>query len=110
MAELKLLWDNYGYIGVTVYIVLVQVWPYFRDKIFPERIKDRRTQTEWQHKLDERMIIAMEGMNSALISQNEKINQIITISVEHSREMTEALLQMAQQVRQPKKVNKGAVK
>jgi hypothetical protein len=109
MADLKILWDNYGFVGVLVYIVLVQLWPYLRDKIFPEQIKDRRAQAEWQRKLDERMVVAMEGMNKALISQNEKLNQVITMNIEHGREMTEALIQMAQ-VRQPKKVTRKAMK
>lgn len=109
MNDLKMLWDNYGYIGVGFYILLVQIWPFFKDKLFPEQIKERRLSQEWERKNSERLTVAMESMASSQVASNEKLNSIVQLQIEHDRTMREAIIKMTERTTQLL-VNKGKTK
>lgn len=94
--DITAIWERYGFWGFITYVALVQVWPYMRDKFFPEQLKERRAAADWQRKMDERMVTSMEEMQRAMVAQNEKLNNLIAQNIEHDRTMRDAILKMVE--------------
>lgn len=115
--DLKTFWDTYGPWGFAFYVVLVQVWPFIRDRYFPARMKERLSDKEFQNKLDERRVLAnermaasTETMQAAITSSNEKMNSLLQLHLEHDRFLKESLMQMAQALPRRQSVRKTSKK
>lgn len=123
MIDFKFLWDTYGPYGVALYIVGFQLWPFFRDKYFPTWTRRRLSDIEHERKIEERGVAAYERIAASMESthmyitvQNEKLNNLLTLHLEHDRFLKESLMHMSQkkniikQSRAPRVKSKGVKK
>ncbi len=77
---------DYGFWGLVLYIAVKEIWPYFRDKFFPEKQKFEQTQEARVTAAIEGIREAMTGMAVAITTQNERISQVITMQLQHDRD------------------------
>lgn len=104
MIDFKFLWDTYGPYGVALYIVGFQLWPFLRDKYFPSRIRARLNDEDHTRKIEERGVAAYERIAASMESthmyitvQNEKLNNLLTLHLEHDRFLKESLMHMGRE-------------
>lgn len=91
--------QQYGWAGFFVYIVWKEVFPFLRDSVFPERMKQEKAERERLRKLEERsaqnderqakafesMSLAVHEMALAISANNERLSTLIVGHSEHAR-------------------------
>lgn len=99
MIDFKMLWDSYGPYGVALYIIFFQLWPFFRDKYFPTWTRRRLSDIDHERKMEERGVAAYERIAASMESthmyitvQNEKLNNLLALHLEHDRFYKESIL------------------
>ena len=85
---------DYGLYGLLLYVLIKEVWPFFRDKLFPEKIRFAQAQ-------EERFTVAIEGINKAVLTlatnaivQSERLTAITNSAAEHDRLTSDAVTAM----------------
>lgn len=110
--NIELFLQEKSWIALIVYILIKEIWPFFRDKIYPSRmaeehlIRERRVKMEERAlKNDERNIIAFESMSLAvqhmtlaLTSNNERLSTLIADQARHATFMSDAIADMREKV------------
>ncbi len=91
---MELLIEKYGIYGIIVYFVIKEVWPFLRDKFFPEKMKAAETQDARLAAAIENVGNAMKTISESMIVQNERLNVISNQQQEHIRVSNEAIMAM----------------
>jgi len=107
MAFETFLQEN-GWIGFIVYVLVREGIPFFRDRIYPEKLKEKEAERERCKRLDERQAKAFESMSQAvhemalaITANNERLSQSILDHAEHSRFVHESISAMRERVSRP---------
>lgn len=99
------LWDKYGLTGFLIYVVVKEVWPFLRDKVWPQSAATARSESERIRKLEDRQVAAQERQSIAveemsrgiqsmalvITTNNERLSTLIVGFAQHSQEATEAI-------------------
>lgn len=100
-----LVWQQYGWLGFVGYVMVREVWPFVRDRVWPERVKQARTERERLNRLEERQVEAFEAigksvqdMSTAIVLNNERLSTLIASHSLHVRETTEAITLIRERV------------
>jgi hypothetical protein len=91
---MDLLIEKYGIYGIIVYFVIKEVWPFFRDKFFPEKMKAAELQETRLALAIENVGVAMKAMGEAVVVQNERLTHLANQQEEHIRVSNEAVMAM----------------
>lgn len=90
-----------GFLGLAVYIVVHDVLPFLRDKLWPEVIKDKKAKQIMRRETDEkyadlaeREVIAQEQIATNLILMREAVKEMETDSKEHDQRMVTMVTQI----------------
>jgi len=120
---------DYGLWGLIILIAIKELWPFFRDKFYPDQMKLRQSK-------DDRVTVALEGISTAqntmaqaisalaheqaitnnkIETTNERISTLTTMNLEHNRINNEAITAMLVRTntlpqRQARKKNDGQAK
>lgn len=100
------LWQQFGWLGFLGYVVVKEVWPFVRDKWWPNKIQEQSDERERVKKLEERTIRNEEkqtelleslrnstnNMTQGITINNERLSQMITAQTEHNRFVTDSLV------------------
>lgn len=103
-----ILWERYGWLGFLVYVLVREVWPFLREKVWPVKVAQARTErqrlvnledrqmnaAERQTAASEAMIAAVQNMALAITTNNERLSTLIAGHSMHAQEMTEAVALM----------------
>lgn len=98
-----------SWLGLLVYVLLKEGWPFFRDRIYPRRIAERDAEKQRLQNLEDRAIqneerqtraienmsLASQQMALAITTNNERMSQLISNHGEHDRFIREALSKAA---------------
>lgn len=91
---METLTKDYGLYGLLLYVLIKEVWPFFRDKLFPEKIR-------FQQEQEARFTVAIEGIKNAVaviaessIKQNERLATLTTMSEAHNTLTADAVTAM----------------
>lgn len=99
------LWDKYGLAGFLIYLTVKEVWPFLRDKVWPQSAAIARSESERIRKLEDRQVaaqerqsIAVEEMSKSVQSMavvitqnNERLSTLIVGFAQHAQESSEAI-------------------
>ena len=99
---------NNEWLGIVIYIAVRELWPFLRDRWWPQRVKQINAEQERIKKLEERQVKAEELNTATLVkmtdavqtmatfiaTNNERLAQLIVSHSEHTRFMTEAVTEM----------------
>ncbi len=124
MIGVENLWMTYGWWGFLGYVVVKEILPFFRDKVWPEKIKERDAERLRLQRLEERAILAEERqakaiesmslssqqMALAITTENERISQMIVAQNEHARFTVDAIGDMRETVASLHAQEKGSKK
>lgn len=91
---MDLLIEKYGIYGLIIYFIIKEVWPFFRDKFFPEKMKAAEIQEARLALAIENVGVAMKAMGEAMIVQNERLTHLSNQQEEHIRLSNEAVMAM----------------
>lgn len=98
---MELLIEKYGIYGIIVYFVIKEVWPFLRDKFFPEKMKAAEAQEKrfasamGQVGVEMKSVSeALKSVSEAMIVQNERLTVIANQQAEHIRVSNEAIMAM----------------
>lgn len=100
--------QNYGILGLLLYVVLKDAVPFFIEKVWPEKAKESHAKQQLeisyqkhQMEMDEREINAIEKMSNAvdrmareITVNNERLSTLLASHYEHSADMREAVEHM----------------
>jgi hypothetical protein len=103
-------WQQYGWVGILGYFVVKDVWPFLRDKWWPNKVKAQDEERERVRKLEERTLKNEEkqtelleslrnstnNMTQGITINNERMSQMITFQTEHARFVTDSLVTLLQ--------------
>lgn len=130
MTSFETLLQQYGWIGFTLYFLAREVFPWLRDRVYPQKVKEQaqkmKEQEEERKRLnaleeravrnEERHVEALETMSKsvssmalAITTNNERLSQVITNQLEHSRFTQDAIMDMRKSIgagHSPRKVSK----
>jgi hypothetical protein len=112
MTGLESLLQQYGWVGFTVYFLARDVFPWLRDRVYPQRVKEQEEERKRLNALEERavrneerhvealetMSKSVTGMALAITTNNERLSQVITNQLEHSRFTQDAIIDMRKSV------------
>ncbi len=103
---------DYGWAGVFLWLAIRDVWPFLRDRLFPAAIEERKARLERVAKLEERQVIASEvianavvEMKLAMVSTNERLNELRSAQAEHHKATNDAITLMRERTRPREEVN-----
>ncbi len=103
---LAILLHDYGWAGVLIWLLVRDVWPFLRDRLFPAAIEERKARIERVAKLEERQVVASEvianavvEMKLAMVSTNERLNEMRTAQAEHHKATGDAITLMRERTR-----------
>lgn len=98
-----------GWIGFIVYVVVREVIPFLRDRIYPEKLREKEAERERLKRLEERQIKALEGMSQAvhdmalaITANNERLSRLMLDHAEHARFVQESITAMRERVARPR--------
>lgn len=100
--------QQYGWLGFVLYFVAREVFPFLRDRVYPQKVKQQEDERkrllaleERAAKNEERLTMAVETMSQsvsnmalAITTNNERLSQVITNQLEHSRFTQDAIIDM----------------
>ncbi len=112
MGELGVVVEKYGWTVVVVYFLAKDLFPFFRDRVYPQKLKEQAAERarllELENraiKNEERLTIAVETMSKsvtdmalAITSNNERLSQVISNQLTHSAFTEQAINDMRLQV------------
>ena len=112
MTGLESLLQQYGWLGFTVYFLARDVFPWLRDRVYPQKVKELEEERKRLNSLEERavrneerhvealetMSKSVTGMALAITTNNERLSQVITNQLEHSRFTQDAIIDMRKSV------------
>lgn len=85
---------DYGLYGLLIYVAIKEIWPFFRDKLFPEKIR-------FQQEQEARFTTAIEGIKNAVsiiaeasTIQNERLANLTNITEAHNSFTNDAVTAM----------------
>jgi len=98
MDLLQVLHD-WGWVGVLVLFAMDKVWPWFTNTVFPAKVKREEEERQFQRKLDERRITAMENvattvekalreMSQAMQTGNSNVTMALTVQNERMAQLS----------------------
>lgn len=102
------LWQHYGWLGFAGYVMIREVWPFVRDRVWPERVKQVKAERERLVNLEDRqlnaadrqtaaseaMVSAVQNMALVITTQNERLSTLIAGHTIHAQETTAAIVLM----------------
>jgi len=104
---------DYGWVGVVIWLLVRDIWPFLKDRIYPDAIRERQARQEYERSCNERAVTAQEliakGVNAiekALVVTNERLNHLQTSADEHIRATNEAITTMRERTRPLPRVSK----
>src|SRR5512138_283737 len=100
--------QQYGWLGFLVYVLVKEVWPFFRDKLWPQRVEQAKAERERLKlledratQIEERQTKALESLSQstqqmalAITTNNERLTMLITGHSEHDRFTRDAVQDM----------------
>ncbi len=110
--SIETLFQQYGWVGFTVYFLARDVFPWLRDRVYPQRVKAYEEERKRLNALEERAVKneerhveALETMSKsvtsmalAITTNNERLAQVVTNQLEHSRFTQDAIMDMRKSV------------
>jgi hypothetical protein len=97
---------DYGWVGVVLWLIVRDVWPFLKDHIYPDAIAERKRKQEKETVLQERstkaqelMAEAVKGIELALVATNERLSHIQTSAEAHHKATSEAITTMRERTR-----------
>jgi len=91
---METLTKDYGLYGLLLYVAIKEIWPFFRDKLFPEKIRFAQEQ-------ETRFTVAIEGINQAVqtlaqnaVLQSERLTTMTSHLSTHDQITREAITAM----------------
>ncbi|MBI5964920.1 MAG: hypothetical protein HY863_15685 [Chloroflexi bacterium] len=102
------LWEKYGWVAFLLYFIVREIWPFLRDKVWPQTAANAKLEADRIRKLEDRQItlqerhaIAVEEMSKAVQSMalvittnNERLSSLLIGFAQHSQESTAAITLM----------------
>ena len=118
---IMLLWERYGWLGFLGYVLVREVWPFLREKVWPVKVAQARTEKQRLMNLEDRqmnaadrqvaageaMILAVQNMALAITTNNERLSTLIAGHSIHAQETTEAIVLMRERTGVTTKQRKG---
>jgi len=112
MDSFETLFQQYGWAGFALYFLARDVFPWVRDRVYPQRVKELEAERQRLNSLEERAVKneerhveALETMSKsvtnmalAITTNNERLSQVITNQLEHSRFTQDAILDMRKSI------------
>lgn len=103
-----LIWQQYGWVGFLIYVMVREVWPFIREKVWPMKIAQVKAEKQRLQNLEDRqmnaadrqvaageaMILAVQNMALAITTNNERLSTLIAGHAIHAQETTEAIVLM----------------
>ena len=97
-----------GWIGFLFYILWKEIFPFLRDRVFPEKVKQVNAERDRLKKLEERTIqnderqtVIVESMTNAvhemalaITTNNERLSQLIVSHDSHARFVQDGIMTM----------------
>ena len=116
------LWYKYGWAGFLIYLTVKEVWPFLRDKVWPQSAAIAKSESERLRKIEEKQItlqerqsVAVEEMSKSVQSMalvittnNERLSTLLIGFAQHSQESTAAITLMRE--RTARTANRVSVK
>lgn len=75
---------DYGWVGVFVYFVVKELWPFFKNSVFPAQMRAQKEAKElknkqlaWDHEMDERRVRAMENATAAILKHSKGVDDAL---------------------------------
>jgi hypothetical protein len=97
---------EYGWLPVLVWMLIRDVWPFIKDKLFPAALAERQQIVDHRINLEERQAAAYEliatavnEIKLAIVSNNERLNSLSTNMASHNRETAAAITLMRERTR-----------
>lgn len=97
--------SKYGWIGVLVLFALRELWPFFRQTVFPHITKREEEEQRWRHELDERQTKTLErladaisGLLLAVTLQGQKLDIVSDAQNRYNDFVTQAIADMRETV------------
>ncbi len=104
--------QKWEWLGFLAYVIVKEVWPFFRDRVWPQKVAQEnaererlKTLEERAAQIEERQTKAFEGMSLstqqmalAIATNNERLTTLITGHNEHDRFTREAVTDMRDRV------------
>jgi hypothetical protein len=101
---------GYGIFAIMAYLIVREVGPWLRDRVFPSYVEERKRRADAEtvererlRRLEERQIAALESMANvvkeiqiALVREDERMSMLLGGFAEHDRETREAITDMRQ--------------
>jgi len=105
---LVLAWQQYGWLGFLGYVMVREVWPFVREKVWPVKVAQAAAERERLARLEERtlaaedrQVAAVEAMGTsvhemtvAITTNNERLSTLIAGHSMHAQETTQAIALM----------------
>jgi len=102
------LWDRYGWAAFLVYFAVRELWPFLRDKVWPQSAAISKLENERLQKMEDRQIalqerqaIAVDEMSKSVQSMalvittnNERLSTLLIGFAQHAQESTQAIALM----------------
>lgn len=117
---IMLLWDRYGWLGFLVYVMIREVWPFLREKVWPVKVAQAKAEKQRLVNLEDRqmnaadrqvaageaMILAVQNMALAITTNNERLSTLIAGHSLHATETTEAIMLMRERTSHTRSTDK----
>ena len=88
---LVLAWQQYGWLGFLGYVMIREVWPFMREKVWPEKVKQARAERERLAKLEERQLDAEDRQVKAFEAMGQSVHEM-TVAITTNNERLYALI------------------
>ena len=115
--------ENNQWLGLVMYIVWKEAWPFLRDKVWSQKVAERRQELDIRNgdrkaemervsrleerevKAEERQATAFEGLqmttaklSEVVIINNERLSTLIVAHNEHAKEMSDDISTMREKI------------
>jgi len=105
---LMLVWQQYGWLGFLGYVMVREVWPFVREKVWPEKIAQAKIEKQRMINLEDRqmnavdrqvaageaMTLAVQNMAIAITTNNERLSTLISGHSIHAQDTVDAIMLM----------------
>jgi hypothetical protein len=104
--------QQYGWLGFLAYLTVKEAWPFFRDRIWPQKVAAQNAERDRIQKLEDRaaeveerqakaiesISLSVQQMALAITTNNERLTVLITGHNEHDRFTRDAVTDMRDRV------------
>lgn len=118
MTDLGVILEKYGWATFMLYVLARDIFPFFRDRVYPQQVKVREAERQRlidlenrAAKNEERLTVAVETMSKsvtdmamAITTNNERLSHVISNQLAHSSFTEKAINDMRVQVASAKSV------